>query len=243
MSKPSTSGMPPGKPPPAPPSRAAPSRYARKASAFFSSKPSFDASSPNSSYILRLLGSESTSKAALTCLNFSSADLLPGFTSGWYLRASLRNAFLISSSPAPRETPRAGSSRPPWSRGDNLTCPAERPCDPADRVAGSSWLSVLWAAPGRRGRGSSTAWRRWWTGGGAQLEPAGFEARVMLVQRGGVGAATRRSMRDHPERAGAGHRPAAAATPRRTAQSFPAERSEVDQRLRTFGSASSAAAC
>jgi len=54
---------------------------------------------------LRFSELERTSKAALTCLNFSSAALLPGFTSGWYLRASFRYAFLISSSLAPRETP------------------------------------------------------------------------------------------------------------------------------------------
>ena len=58
-----------------------------------------------SSYCLRFSGSESVSYAELTSLNFSSAALLPGFLSGWFSRASLRNAFLISSCDAFLETP------------------------------------------------------------------------------------------------------------------------------------------
>ena len=51
---------------------------------------------PYWSYCLRFSASESTSYASLISLNFSSAPP----ASGWCLRASLRNAFLISSAEA-----------------------------------------------------------------------------------------------------------------------------------------------
>ena len=60
---------------------------------------------PNVSYALRFSGSERTSYAACTSLNRSSAPSSPGFRSGWYSRASLRYAFLISSSEAFFATP------------------------------------------------------------------------------------------------------------------------------------------
>ena len=55
---------------------------------------------PSSSYFLRFSGSPRTSYASLISLNFDSADLSPGLTSGWCLRASFRNACLISLSVA-----------------------------------------------------------------------------------------------------------------------------------------------
>ena len=58
-----------------------------------------------SSYSLRFSGSDSTSFAAETSLNFSSASLFPGFASGWYCFASLRYARAISFSLAPCGTP------------------------------------------------------------------------------------------------------------------------------------------
>ena len=60
---------------------------------------------PSSSYLRRLSGSPSTSYASLISLNVASADLSPGFTSGWSLRASLRYACLISFSEAVLATP------------------------------------------------------------------------------------------------------------------------------------------
>ena len=60
---------------------------------------------PNVSYAFRFSGSESRSYAACTSLNLSSAPLSPGLRSGWYSRASLRYAFLISSSDAFFATP------------------------------------------------------------------------------------------------------------------------------------------
>ena len=56
--------------------------------------------------LLALLGvGESVSWAAEISLNFSSAAASSGLRSGWYWRASLRYAFLISSSEAFLETP------------------------------------------------------------------------------------------------------------------------------------------
>ena len=52
------------------------------------------------SYALRLSGSDSTSCAAEISLKRSSALASPWLVSGWYWRASLRYAFLISSSEA-----------------------------------------------------------------------------------------------------------------------------------------------
>ena len=79
---PKSNGIPPG---------GAPSRFQRRYSAArFSSNPVRSASAPNSSYSLRRFGSERTSNAAVTSLNFSSAALFPGFTSGWYFFASRR---------------------------------------------------------------------------------------------------------------------------------------------------------
>ncbi len=61
---------------------------------------------PARSYCLRLSGSERTSCAWEISLKRSSACLSPWLVSGWYLRASLRYAFLISSSEAFLPTPR-----------------------------------------------------------------------------------------------------------------------------------------
>ena len=58
------------------------------------------------SYALRLSESDSTSWAWEISLKRSSAFLSPALRSGWYLRASLRYAFLISSSDAFLPTPR-----------------------------------------------------------------------------------------------------------------------------------------
>jgi len=58
-----------------------------------------------SSYSLRFSGSERTSLAAETSLNFSSASLFPGFASGWYCLASFRYAFVTSLSDASDATP------------------------------------------------------------------------------------------------------------------------------------------
>ena len=58
------------------------------------------------SYCSRSSGSESTEFASVMSLNFFSAAASPGFWSGWYLRASLRYAFLTSSGDASLETPR-----------------------------------------------------------------------------------------------------------------------------------------
>ena len=55
---------------------------------------------PNWSYRAFLSWSERISYASLTSLNLASADLSSGFMSGWYFLASLRYAFLISSSEA-----------------------------------------------------------------------------------------------------------------------------------------------
>src|SRR4051812_22832174 len=60
---------------------------------------------PKRSYAFRFSGSDRTSYAVCTCLKRSSADLSPWFVSGWYLRASFRYAFLISSAEAPFFTP------------------------------------------------------------------------------------------------------------------------------------------
>src|ERR1019366_2465918 len=59
-----------------------------------------------SSYSLRRFPSDSTECASEISLKRSSDDALPLFASGWYLRASLRYAFLISSGVAVLETPR-----------------------------------------------------------------------------------------------------------------------------------------
>ena len=61
---------------------------------------------PSWSYFFRFSGSLSTSLASLISLNFSSAVFLSLATSGWCLRASLRNAFLMSAQLASRGTPR-----------------------------------------------------------------------------------------------------------------------------------------
>ena len=61
---------------------------------------------PNVSYSLRFSGSESTSYAPCTSLNFRSASSSPGLRSGWYSRASLRYAFFSSSADAFLGTPR-----------------------------------------------------------------------------------------------------------------------------------------
>ena len=60
---------------------------------------------PKRSYAFRFSSSERTSYAVCTCLKRSSAALSPWFVSGWYWRASLRYAFLISSAEAPFLTP------------------------------------------------------------------------------------------------------------------------------------------
>jgi hypothetical protein len=57
------------------------------------------------SYSLRLSGSPRTSCASEISLKRASDFASPGFLSGWYLRASLRYAFLISSADALRSTP------------------------------------------------------------------------------------------------------------------------------------------
>src|SRR5215472_12097281 len=59
-----------------------------------------------SSYSLRCLGSDSTLFASEISLNRSSALASPLLASGWYLRASFRYDFLISSGVAVLETPR-----------------------------------------------------------------------------------------------------------------------------------------
>src|SRR5207248_7598644 len=74
------------------------------------SKPGRPLAVPNESYCLRFSGSESVSYAFWTSLNFSSADTSPGFLSGWYLAASLRYAFLISSADAFFLTPNVSYS-------------------------------------------------------------------------------------------------------------------------------------
>src|SRR5580693_10601181 len=60
-----------------------------------------------SSYSLRRFSSDSTEYASEISLNRSSAEVSPLFASGWYLRASLRYAVLISAGLAVLETPRA----------------------------------------------------------------------------------------------------------------------------------------
>ncbi len=60
-----------------------------------------------SSYSLRRFSSDSTEYASEISLNRSSAEASPLFASGWYLRASLRYAALISAGLAVLETPRA----------------------------------------------------------------------------------------------------------------------------------------
>ena len=60
---------------------------------------------PKRSYCARLLGSERTSYASLSSLNWSSASAAL-FTSGCSSRARRRNAFLISASDASFDTPR-----------------------------------------------------------------------------------------------------------------------------------------
>src|SRR6478735_8534984 len=59
-----------------------------------------------SSYSLRLASSPSTSYAALTSLNRSSALASPGCVSGWFSRASLRYALVMSFGAASFATPR-----------------------------------------------------------------------------------------------------------------------------------------
>src|SRR5690606_3951490 len=61
---------------------------------------------PARSYSRRLSGSLSTSYACWISLKRSSALGSPGLRSGWYWRASLRYAFLISSAEAFLPTPR-----------------------------------------------------------------------------------------------------------------------------------------
>src|SRR5260221_4948254 len=61
---------------------------------------------PSVSYLWRFSGSDSTSYASLISLQRLSALLSPGFTSAWYLRASLLYAFLMSSALADLLTPR-----------------------------------------------------------------------------------------------------------------------------------------
>ena len=64
-------------------------------------------SCPYWSYISLLSGSDSTSYASDSSLNFASATSLGSVeTSGWYFLARLRYAFLISSSDAVFSTPR-----------------------------------------------------------------------------------------------------------------------------------------
>src|SRR3954451_18901085 len=60
---------------------------------------------PPESYARRLSASERIEYASWISLKRSSACLSPGFLSGWYWRASLRYAFLISSSEAFLSTP------------------------------------------------------------------------------------------------------------------------------------------
>ena len=60
---------------------------------------------PSSSYFFRFSGSPRTSFASLISLNFASAPLSFGFTSGWCFRASFRKACLISLSVAVFGTP------------------------------------------------------------------------------------------------------------------------------------------
>ena len=55
---------------------------------------------PNWSYRRRFSWSPTTSYASAASLNLASALALSGFWSGWYLRASLRYAFLISAASA-----------------------------------------------------------------------------------------------------------------------------------------------
>jgi hypothetical protein len=55
--------------------------------------------------LLALSGSDRTSYASLICLNLASASGLPGLTSGWCWRASLRYADRISFSDAVLGTP------------------------------------------------------------------------------------------------------------------------------------------
>ena len=59
----------------------------------------------SSSYCLRLSGVSSCSQAPCTALNRSSAAVSSGFRSGWYWRANLRKARLISACGASFETP------------------------------------------------------------------------------------------------------------------------------------------
>src|SRR6185312_1613812 len=61
---------------------------------------------PPWSYCLRFSGSDSTAYACWISLKRSSAFSSPWLVSGWYLRASLRYAFLISSAEAFLSTPR-----------------------------------------------------------------------------------------------------------------------------------------
>jgi hypothetical protein len=58
------------------------------------------------SYSSRFFLSLKTAWASLISLNLASADLSPGFTSGWHFLAIRRNAFLMSSSLALFGTPR-----------------------------------------------------------------------------------------------------------------------------------------
>ena len=60
-----------------------------------------------SSYSLRRFSSDSTEYASEISLKRSSAFASPWFESGWYLRASLRYAVLISAGFAVLATPRA----------------------------------------------------------------------------------------------------------------------------------------
>ena len=59
------------------------------------------------SYSLRFCSSPITSYASATRLNFSSAFLSPGLESGWFSRASLRYAFLMSAALADELTPKS----------------------------------------------------------------------------------------------------------------------------------------
>ena len=60
---------------------------------------------PSMSYFLRFSGSERTAWASLICLKRCSDAASSGLASGWFSRASRRNAFLISAWLAVRGTP------------------------------------------------------------------------------------------------------------------------------------------
>src|SRR2546430_943180 len=87
--------------PPSPPNRSERSPRSTFSTRTFPKPPNGPApDSPNVSYCLRFSASESRSYADWTSLKRSSAAASPGLRSGWSSRASLRYAFLISSSVA-----------------------------------------------------------------------------------------------------------------------------------------------